>query len=128
MSGLTFIISNEHQRQRAMQFLQTCPLGTVLTAKPSLRTIPQNDKMWAELSEVAAAKPEGRSHPPHVWKALAMDMAGCKPQWERGLDGTGIVCVGYKSSRLTKAEMSDVIEAIRCYAAQHGIDLREEVA
>ena len=125
---LTFILSNEYQRQRAIEFLQTCPLGTVLSAKPSLRTIPQNDKMWGGLSEVALAKPEGRSHPPHVWKALAMDMAGCKPQWERSLDGNGVVCVGYKSSRLTKAEMSDVIEAIRWYAAQHGVVLREDAA
>lgn len=125
MSGMTFIISNDYQRQRVIRFLQTCPPGTVVTCKPSLRTISQNDKMWAELSEVAAAKPEGRSHPPHVWKALAMDMAGCKPQWERSLDGDSVVCVGYKSSRLSKQEMSDVIEAIRAYAAQHGVELRE---
>jgi thiamine monophosphate synthase len=53
-----------------------------------------------------------------------MDLADCKPVWEPGLDG-GVVCVGYKSSRLSKAEMSDVIEAIYSYAAKHGVELKD---
>lgn len=121
----TFILSSEYHRQRLMAYIAKLPLGAVVKAQPSLRTIPQNDKMWGDLTQVSLAKPEGRSHPVHVWKALAMDMAGCKPQWERSLDGTGVVCVGYKSSRLTKAEMSDVLEAIQAYAAEHGIELKE---
>jgi hypothetical protein len=54
-----------------------------------------------------------------------MDAAGCKPDWERSLDGESMVCVGYKSSRLSKADMSDVIEAINWYAAQHGVALKD---
>lgn len=126
--GLTIIVTNDWQRKRAMDLIAKAPPGTVLTFKPQTRTIPQNDRMWASLTDVALAKPEGRNHPTHVWKALAMDMAGCKPQWERSLDGQGVVCVGYKSSRLTKAEMSDVIEAIRAYAAEHGVELKDEAA
>lgn len=123
--GLTFIINNDYQRARAIRFLQTCPPGTVVTCKPSLRTIPQNDKMWAMLGELAQAKPDGRSLPPYKWKSLAMDAAGKKPDWERSLDGDSMVCVGYKSSRLTKQEMSDVIEAIHAYAATHGVQIKE---
>lgn len=123
--GWTFILNTERDRQRAMAQLARIPLGSVAEYKPHGRTIPQNDKMWAGLTDVALAKPEGRNHPTHVWKALAMDMAGCKPIWERSLDGQSVVCVGYKSSRLTKQEMSDVIEALNAYAAEHGITLGE---
>lgn len=126
--GWTFILHSERDRQRAIAQLARIPLGAVVKYEPKGRTIPQNDKMWAGLTDVALAKPEGRSHPTHVWKALVMDMAGCKPQWERSLDGQGIVCVGYKSSRLTKTEMSDVIEALNSYCAEHGIGEQDQAA
>lgn len=123
--GLTFLLDNDYQRQRFAQLALKAPPGTVGVLKPAGRTIPQNDKMWASLTDLALAKPKGRSHPTHVWKALVMDMAGCKPQWERSLDEQSVVCVGYKSSRLSKSEMSDVIEAMNAYAAEHGVELKE---
>ncbi len=125
MSGVTFILNNDWQRQRALEFIAKAPVGSVITAKPSLRTIPQNAKMYATLTDLARAKPDGRSLAVHKWKALAMDMAGKKPDWERSLDGESMVCVGYKSSRLTKEEMSDVIEAIHEYAARVGVALED---
>lgn len=124
MSGMTFIIRTEADRRRLVDAAMRAPLNSVWTGKPDLRTIPQNDKMWATLTDLARAKPEGRVLPVHKWKSLAMDAAGKKPDWERSLDGESMVCVGYKSSRLTKDEMSEVIEAINAYAAGHGIILR----
>lgn len=121
--GQTLILGGN--RETAHRVIDVAPVGSVLNVKPPRRTLDQNAKLWAMLSDISRAKPEGRSHPVHVWKALAMDMAGCKPQWERSLDGQGIVCVGYKSSRLTKSEMSDVLEAMNAYAAEHGIALEE---
>lgn len=112
-------------REYAHRLVDVAPVGSVMTVSAPKRTIPQNDKMWAMLSELAAAKPDGRSIPPHKWKSLAMDAAGLKPEWERSLDGESMVCVGYKSSRMSKAQMSDVIEAIYEYAARHGVDLGE---
>lgn len=125
--GVTILLTNDYQRRRAAELAMKAPPDTVLVFKPVSRSIPQNDKMWASLTDLALAKPEGRNHPTHVWKALVMDMAGCKPQWERSLDGQGVVCVGYKSSRLSKAEMSDVLEAMNAYAAEHSIIIGEAV-
>lgn len=124
MSGHTFIMLTEADRLRLIDAARKAPLNTVWTGKQLARTIPQNDKMWASLTDLARAKPEGRILPVHKWKSLAMDAAGKKPDWERSLDGESMVCVGYKSSRLTKDEMSDVIEAMNAYAANHGIILK----
>ncbi len=125
MTGQTIILATRAHRQRAHALIDAAPEYAVVNVRPESRTGAQNDKMWAELSDIARAKPQGRNHPPHVWKALVMDMAGCKPIWEPSLDGQGVVCVGYKSSRLNKQEMSDVIEAMNSYAAEHGIELSE---
>lgn len=123
--GVKVILTHRAAKQRAMALLDSAPPGSVMTITPPRRTIPQNDKMWATLTELARAKPDGRSLPVHKWKSLAMDAAGKKPDWERSLDGESMVCVGYKSSRLTKEEMSEVIEAINAYAAEHGVELSE---
>lgn len=121
----TIILSNDYQRQRAKAMIDRAPPNVVVTYDEPRRSLPQNAKMHAMLTELALAKPDGRSMPVHKWKALAMDMAGCKPEWERSLDGDSMVCVGYKSSRLSKDKMSDVIEAIRFYAATHNVQLKD---
>ncbi len=123
--NLTVILHGPSQRAWAHKLIDEAPAGSVVIVKPPGRTLAQNDKMYASLTDLAKAKPEGRNLPVHKWKSLAMDAAGCKPDWERSLDGESMVCVGYKSSRLSKADMSDVIEAINWYAAQHGVALKD---
>lgn len=115
-------------RGNAHRLIDDAPAGSVVKVTPPRRTLAQNDKMHAMLTKLARAHPDGRRLPVHKWKALVMDMAGCKPDWERSLDGESMVCVGYKSSRLTKDQMSDVIEAIYAYAASHDVSLAQEAA
>ena len=124
-NGQTMILATRASRQRAHALVDAAPQYAVLNIQEQRRSSEQNDKMWAMLSDVARAKPEGRNMPTHKWKALAMDMAGCKPDWERSLDGQSVVCVGYKSSRLTVAEMGDVIEELYAYGAEHGVQWSE---
>lgn len=109
----------------AHRLVDAAPPGSVMEIKPPKRTLSQNDKMWALLTKLAAAKPDGRVLPAYKWKALVMDAADKKPEWLESLDRQSVVCVGYKSSRLSKSEMSDVIECIYAYAAEHGIELGE---
>lgn len=127
-NGQTIILATRAARQRAHALVDAAPQNAVLNIQEQRRSNEQNDKMWAMLSDVARAKPEGRVMPTHKWKALAMDMAGCKPDWERSLDGQSVVCVGYKSSRLSVSEMRDVIEALYAYGAEHGVEWTEPKA
>lgn len=124
--GQTVILSGPRQVQLGHRLIDAAPSGAVLTIAEAARTNDQNALMWALLSDVARAKPEGRSMPTETWKCLFMQAAGFSCRFEPGLDGEGVVPIGFKSSRLKKAEFSDLIEAIYEYGARHGVIWSDE--
>ena len=122
----TVILHGDTRRQQAKRLIDAAPTGAIVEVKPPRRTNDQNARMWAALSDVSRAKPEGRDMPPELWKALFMASCGHQVRFEPALDGNGVVPLGFRSSRLTKAEMSDLLECINDYAARHGIALGDE--
>ena len=54
-----------------------------------------------------------------------MHACGHQCQFQPSLDGPGVVPLGFRSSRLTKAEFSDLIELIYAFGAQQGVTFRE---
>ena len=76
--------------------------------------------MWAMLSDISAAKPEGRKHTPEVWKCLFMSACGHAVQFEIGLDDKPFP-VGFRTSRLSKHQMADLITFIAEYGDRHGV-------
>lgn len=127
MTGQTIILSNSHNRMQAHRLIEKAPQGAVLNIREAKRTTDQNNLMWALLSEISRAKPEGRTLTPDVWKSLFLHSLDHAQRFEMALDGKGMVPVGFRSSRLTKAQFSDLIEVIHEYAARHGIPLSDEI-
>jgi len=121
MNGQTVRLVGDRQRAFAHQLIDKAPADAVVNVREATRSTEQNAKMWAMLSDIARAKPMGRVLKSEGWKALFMDMIDKKPSWEPNLDGTGVVCIGYKSSHLNKAEMSDLIESMYAFGAEHGV-------
>lgn len=121
MTGQTIILYGLNSRVKAESIINAAPSGSVVTVKPPRRTVDQNSKLWAMLSDVSRAKPEGRTLTPDVWKALFMHALDHAQRFEMALDGKGMVPVGFRSSRLTKAQMSDLIETIYEYGSRHGV-------
>jgi hypothetical protein len=72
------------------------------------------------LTDVSVSKPEGRSLTPEAWKALAMHACGYEVQFLNGLNGEPFP-VGFRSSRLTVSQMSELIEFLYAYGAKHGV-------
>ena len=116
----TVVLGTQHERAIAKQLIDRAPHNAVVTIRESKRTVDQNDKMWSMISDISRAKPDGRMHTPEVWKCLFMHACGHATQFEMGLNGQPFP-TGYKSSRLTKAEMSDLIESIYAYGAEKGV-------
>lgn len=112
-------------REFAHRMIDVAPAGSTMTVKAPRRTVDQNDKMWAMLTEISAAKPEGRELTPDVWKSLFLHALDHGQRFEMALDGRGMVPVGFRSSKLSKAQMSDLIETINEYAARHGVEFKE---
>lgn len=120
MSYVTRLVS-AFARKRAKELIDKAPDGYVSRLGPPSRTGEQNDKMWAMLGDVARAKPEGRTCTPEVWKGLFMHSLGHQVIFEQALDGNGMVPMGFRSSRLSKQQFSDLIEVIYEYGARHEI-------
>lgn len=117
-------LRGEYQRNLAKALIDKAPANAVVKISPEKRSDDQNAKMWAMLSDVSRAKPEGRRHVPEVWKCLFMQACGHEVAFEQGLDDRPFP-IGFHSSQLTKAQMSDLIEFIYSYGSKHGVKWSE---
>lgn len=110
-------------REFAHRMVDAAPVGSVMSVSKPKRSLDQNARMWAMLTRISAAKPEGREMTPDVWKSLFLHSLDHAQRFEMALDGKGMVPVGFRSSKLTKQQFSDLFLVIEEYAARHGIDL-----
>lgn len=125
MTGQTLILSNLVVRERAKRLIDLAPEAAVVNIREATRNADQNAKMWAMLSDISRAKPEGRRLTPDDWKAVFMNACGWEVQFVEGLDGRPFP-QGFRSSRLTKRQMADLINFIGSYGAQHGVQWSDE--
>ncbi|MCZ7501989.1 recombination protein NinB [Agrobacterium sp. ST15.13.015] len=116
----TVILHGKSQREFAKRLIDLAPADAVVRVTEAKRTLDQNSKLWAMLSDVSRAKPNGRCQTPEVWKALFMHACGHSVQFEMGLNGQPFP-VGFSSSKLTKRQMADLIETIYQYGAENGV-------
>ena len=121
----TVWIRGEHQRRLAHQLIDKAPINAVVKISPEQRSLDQNNKMWAMISDVSRQKPEGRLHVPEVWKAIFMAACGHEVQFENGLDNKPFP-IGFRSSNLSKTHMADLIEYMYFYGSKHDIKWSEE--
>jgi hypothetical protein len=126
MTGQTIRLTTPLARARALGLVDRAPDGAVVNIRPANRTTEQNAKMWAMLSDVSRAKPDGRELTPEVWKSLFLHALGHAQRFEMALDGNGVVPVGFRSSRLTKDQMSELIEMIYEFGARHDVRWSDE--
>lgn len=121
----TVVLHTDPARMEARRLVDLAPPGSVVKISPPSRTTDQNAKLWAMLSDVSRAMPEGRRHTPEDWKAIFMNACGWEVQFIEGLDGRPFP-QGFRSSRMTKQQMSDLIEFILSYGDQHGVRWTDE--
>jgi hypothetical protein len=120
----TVILHGPSQRSFAKNLIDRAPINAVLTIREANRSTDQNSKLWAMLSDISRAKPAGRMHTPEVWKCLFMHACGHATQFEMGLNDQPFP-TGFSSSRLSKAQMSDLIEFILSWCAEQGVVLTD---
>lgn len=95
-----------------------------LTVKPATRSLAQNDKLHAELTEIARVVPwAGKKRDVEVWKRL-MVAAWLRARGESveilpALDGHGVDVVFRRTSDLTRAECSELLEFVMSWKAEN---------
>lgn len=118
------VIRTHSQREMAKRYVDAAPEGCVVKFTVAERSQSQNNKLWAMLSQVSKAKPDGKRHTPEQWKALFMHALGHECLFMEGLNGEAFP-TGFKTSRLSKAQMSELIEFIYAWGAENGVEFSE---
>jgi hypothetical protein len=122
--ALRYTLIDDARRKSAEAAVRQCPQGYVVTIAPPKRSLEQNALLWACLSELSKRVPwDGQRLTPEEYKDL---LTAClrKQKVVRGIDG-GLVFLGARTSKMDKAELSDLIELIMSFAAERGIVLNE---
>jgi hypothetical protein len=133
MGEAVLILTNPHTRAVARQWIDRAPDFTRLTFKDSKRTLPQNDKMWAMLTDIARQKTwpleGGTKRSTKVWKDLfsaATLAADGGLEVVPGLEG-GIMLVGLRTSEMTVDQMASMISYMDAWGAQNGVTFTDPV-
>ncbi len=112
-------------RPLAHRWVDAAPEGMLAKFQEANRTTEQNAKLWAMLSDVShQAEHNGKKYTKEVWKVLFMSACGHELQLMVGLNGEPVP-MGQNSSKLSVAQMSELIEFIHCWAAENGVTFTE---
>lgn len=124
MTGQTIRLASDAQRIMAKAMIDRAPPNAIVNIREETRTLDQNAKMWAMLSDVSRSKPNGRMMTTERWKAVFMQACGHAVQFEIGLDGAPFP-IGYSTSKLTKAQMGDLITFIYQWGDENSVKWSE---
>lgn len=116
--GRTITMQNRADLIRAVQ---AAPLYSRLTLQGPRRSSAQNALMWVLLSAFAdQLTHNGRKYDEETWKCIGMHALGKHMEFVLGFEGE-VVGLGYRSSGLDTAEMSDLIELLYSEGAKRGV-------
>ena len=126
MAVALITINANSDREKAAAWSMKAPDGTRITFKGPRRTLPQNDRMWAMLTDIATQIDwHGMKLKPDDWKLIFLDALKREIRAVPNLDGNGFVNLGRSSSELTKEEMTELIELIFAFGANHEVKFND---
>jgi hypothetical protein len=113
------ILRTRQDRGRAVRWIENAPDGTVVEFKQKGRSNDQNAAMWSVLTQINRQRPvhNGVRMSAVLWKAVFMQALGAELVMLPTLEGGGLFPFGHRSSKLTKDEMSNLIELMLAWAA-----------
>jgi hypothetical protein len=120
------VLSCPDIRQKAKRWIDGVPKDTRLEFKAPRRSLDQNSRFWASLTDVATQKEHfGRKYDAETWKCIFMQAWGREVKFIPTLSGEGIMPIMFSSSDLSKGEMSELLEFIYAWGAQNGVVFQE---
>ncbi|MGJ4997273.1 recombination protein NinB [Bradyrhizobium sp. HKCCYLS3077] len=116
------VIQRRSDRELAIQWANRAAPGTRIEFKGPQRTVEQNDRMWAMLTDIARQKRlNGRRYSTDQWKVIFLHACGKEVQFVPSLDGSTFLPYGQSSSDLSVKEMSELIEFMFAWGAENGV-------
>lgn len=127
MSRVQIVIKCKADRNKLARWVQGVPDFTRVELKEPKRTLPQNDRMWAMLTDIAAqTELGGKRFTTDQWKVIFLHALGQEIQLLPSLDGKSFVPWGQSSSDLTKDEMTGLIELMFKFGAENGVKFQDD--
>lgn len=126
MGRALLVLSGHDIREKAINWIKRAPINTRLTFQSPKRSLDQNAKMWASLTDIAdQIQWHGQKLTPDDWKLIFLSGLKHEMRLVPNLDNNGFVMLGGSSSDLSKEEMSLLIELILCWGAEHDVTFHE---
>lgn len=120
-----FILAHEQARRNAQEAIQTAPQGFAVTVAEPSRSLEQNARLWALLTDVSEqVEWYGKRLTPEDWKHV-FTSALRKLEVVPNLDGSGFVALGLSTSRMSKRELGDLMTLIEAFGAERGVVFAE---
>lgn len=116
----TFILVHQEARRRARNAVDAACDGFVVTIAPATRSIEQNALMWSCFTDIARDVIwHGQRLTPEDFKCMLT--ASLKQQRVvPGVEG-GFVVLGQSTSRMSKAELSELVELAHAFGSEKGV-------
>lgn len=126
MDRALFVLHGPEDKAAAIRTIQGAAVGSRVEVKAVKRTLPQNDLMWALLTEVSQQLDHGgRRYTPEEWKPIFLHGFGREITFLPTLDMKGFIPIELSSSDLSKDEMTQFIEFILKEGAERGVVFRQ---
>jgi len=128
MSRWSFVVT-EKERPRIRAWLDRAPVGMRVEFAEPKRTDAQNRLLWPLLTALSVqVKWHGLTLSPEDWKDIMTAGLKREARMVPNMDGNGFVALGMRTSSMTKAEFSELIELIHAFAAREGVTLEADKA
>ena len=125
-------IFTEEDRAKMIDQLKRAPIdhngrrGFNVTATRRTRTHEQNDLLWDLLTAFEEqGEIDGRRFSKEAWKVIFMNALGHPSVTLPTLDGKSLFAEGYRSSKLSIGQMSQLIEFIQAEGAERGVKFKQ---
>lgn len=125
----TLVLHSDAMRAKAVRWVCAAPRDTAIVFRKPKRTLPQNDKLHAMLTELAPqVEWGGKRRSVEDWKdiftaALKSQQSGLEVV--PGIEG-GFVLLGMHTADLRKDDFADLITLVEMFCARRGIMLRDQ--
>lgn len=129
MTKQVYFLVDQPRKQNAIQYIQQLPTDSkrplVVIIQEKTRSLEQNARLWATLSDISEQV---------VWYGRKMDSESWKHVFTAALKGQetvpgiegGFVVMGQSTRTMKVREMSDLIELMNAFGAEHGVRWSEE--
>lgn len=124
----TVRLLGESQKAYAHRLIDEAPADFVMKLAKETRRDAQNRKLWPMLSDIQQRVPGMETFSADDIKLRFLNALGTEMRFLPTLESEGMFPVGLRSSTLTVAQFSALVELIYKFGAEQGVRWSEQVA